>query len=273
MDTFSLRKYIVRLSALFCLAALGLLIWWGVEYHANLTRHGEDPRLRGNEWTDGPVKRYVKPTAEELQSYVGVAEEIVMAYSNGQVSAMQEWVRRFPKEAYRLRGDDLVKIIMPINRLWVRECVRIDRCRDFATPVDFERQMEMRLALTKIYGNFIVDSGETAVSELGTFDVTILKQLQEYKDKFERDGKSEFLPAAEHLIAEWIDQIESARGFTREYARSQKNGLGRLVERGEVTEEELMANVRIYPLLLQERCGYTPKWLDVEFPAVPAPRQ
>ena len=272
MDAFSLRKCLIRLSLSFGLAALGLLVWWGVQYHANLMRNEGGARLCGNKSANGPVQQYVRPTAEEVQSYVGIAEEIAMAYSNGQVSAMQEWVNRFPKEAYRLRGDDLVKIIQPINRLWFRECGRIDLCEDFATPVEFEQQMEMRLALTKIYGNFIVDSGETAVSELGTFDVTILKQLQEYKDKFKRDGKSEYLPAAERLIAEWIEQIESERGFTREYARSQRNGLRRLVERGEVTEEVLMANVRIYPLLLKERCGYTPKWLDEEFPAAPVAR-
>lgn len=270
MDAFSLRKCLVRLSLLFGIAVLVLLVWWGIEYHAYLGRHRGNPLWRGNECTNGPVQQYVRPTAEELRSHVSIAEEIVRAYSNGQVSVMQEWVCRFPKEVYRLRGDDLVKTILPINRLWFRECGRIDRRRDFATPVEFEQQMKMRLALTKIYGNFIVDSGETAVSELGTFDVTILKQLQEYRDKFEREGKREFLPAAERLIAEWVEQIESERGFTREYARSQRNGLRRLVERGEVTEEVLMANVRIYPLLLKERCGYTPKWLDEEFPAVPA---
>ena len=98
-----------------------------------------------------------------------------------------------------------------------------------------------------------------------TFDVTILKQLQEYRDKFKREDKNEYLKASERLIAEWIEQIESERGFTREYARSQKRGLWRLVESGETTEEVLMTNVRIFPLLLKERCGYTPKWLDAEF--------
>ena len=269
MDAFSLRKCLARMSLLVGLAALGLLAWRSVERHSCFARHQGNPRIYGNEWTNGPVQHYVKPTEDELRSYAGIAEEIVTAYSNGRVSAMQEWVNRFPKEAYRLRGDDLVKILQPVNRLWVRECGRIDCRREFATPVEFEQQMEMRLALTKIYGNFIVDSGETAVSELGTFDVTILKQLQEYRDKFEREGKSEFFPVTERLIAEWIEQIESERGFTREYARSQRNGLWRLVERGEVTEEVLMANVRIYPLLLKERCGYTPKWLDEEFPVAP----
>lgn len=270
MDAFSLRKSLAWLLLLVGIIALGLLAWWGVEYRAYLVRHSGNPRRHGNEWAKRPVQRYVRPTAEELRSYADIAEEIVTAYSNSQVSVMREWVSRFPKEAYRLKGDDLVKIIWPINRLWSCECVQIDRCGDFATPVEFEQQMEKRLALTKIYGNFIVASGETAVSELGTFDVTILKLLQEHRDKFEREGKSEFLSVAERLIAEWIEQIESERGFTREYARSQKSGLWRLVESGEVTEDALMTNVRIYPLLLKERCGYTPKWLDKEFPVAPA---
>lgn len=266
MDSVSLKKCLARLSFLIGVASLGLFIWWGVEHHACLARHQGNTRLHGNECTDGPVQRYVTPTADELRSYVSIAEEIVMAYSNGQVSVMQELVGRFPKEFYRLRGDDLVKVILPVNRLWFHECGRIDRCREFATPVEFERQMGMCLALTKLYGKLIVDSGETAVGELVTFDVTILKQSQEYSDKFKREDKNEYLKASERLIAEWIEQIESERGFTREYARSQKRGLWRLVESGETTEEVLMTNVRIFPLLLKERCGYTPKWLDAEFP-------
>lgn len=269
MDAFSLRKYLVRSSWLFGLAALGLLVRWGVQYHAHLVQHEGEHRRHGKEWANGTVRQYVKPTADELRSYVDIAEEIVTAYSNGQASVMQELGDQFPKEAYRLRGNDLVKILLPINRLWFHECGRINRRRKFATSEEFERQMGMFLSLTKLYGNFIVDSGETAVSELGTFDITILKQLQEYRDEFEREGKGEFLSAVERLIADWSKQIESERGFTREYARSQKNGLWRLVERGEVTEAKLMENVRIYPLLLKERCGYTPKWLDEEFPTVP----
>lgn len=270
MDAFSLRRYVVRLSWLFCLAALGLLVRWGVQYHAHWVQHEGEHRRHGNEWAGGAVRQYAKPTAEELRSYVDIAEGIVTAYSNGQVSVMQELGGRFPKKAYRLRGNDLVKILLPINRLWFHECERVNRRRKFATSGEFERQMGMFLGLTKLYGNFIVDSGETAVAELGTFEITILKQLQEYRDEFEREGKSEFLSAVERLIADWVEQIESERGFTREYARSQKNGLWRLVERGEVTEAKLMENVRICPLLLKERCGYTPKWLDVEFPAKPA---
>lgn len=270
MDAFSLRKGLSGLLLFVVLAALCLLAWWGVEHRAYLARHEEISRLRGNECAKGPAKRRVKPTVEELQAYVGIAEEIVTAYSNGQASAMQEWVKRFPKDVYLLRGDDHFKIKLPISRLWFRECCANDRLMDFATLGEFEHYMEMRLALTKIYGNFIVDSGVTAVDDLRTIDCTVLKQLQGYRDKFKREGRSEFLPTADRLLAEWIEQIESERGFTREYARSQKNGLWSLVERGEVTEEVLMANVRICAMPLQERCGYTPKWLDEEFPAVPS---
>ena len=269
MDSFALRKFLVRLSLLAGLAALGLLAWWGAEC---LVRHEEDLRRHGNGCAKVPVQQYVKPTAEELQVYVDMAVEIVKAYSNDQVSVMQELAKSIPKDAYRLRGDDHIKIMSPINRLWFQECRANDRLMDFEAVEEFKHCMGKRMALTKIYGNFIVDSGVTAVDVLVSLDITILKRLQEHRDKFEREGKSEFLSAAERLIAEWIEQIESERGFTREYARSQKIGLWRLVESGEVTEDVLMTNVRIYPLLLKERCGYTPKWLDKEFPVVPAVR-
>ena len=145
MDAFSLRKCLIQLSLLFGPAALGLLVWWGVQRPVCLMRNEGDSSLRGNELANGSVQRYVKPTDEELRAYAGVAEEVVTAYSNGQVSVMQECINRLPKEAYRLRGDDLVKIILPINRLWFRECGRIDCRRDFVTPEEFEQQMGKRL--------------------------------------------------------------------------------------------------------------------------------
>lgn len=265
MESLVLRRRLLRFLLLGSIAAIGLLVKLTVSHVEEVSRHNRSCP-HGNECYKGPAVRYVHPTADEMQTYTRVAEEIVKAYSNGQVSVMQEWAGRFPKEAYRLRGDDLVKVIQPVSKLWFRECVRIGRLVFFATPEEFERQMGMRLALSKLYGNFIVDSGETADDVLVTLDITILNQLQGCRTKFEKEGKSEYLPAVERLMEDWIGQIESEKGFTREYARSQKNGLRRLVEKGELTEDGLIAHARIYPLLLQERCGYTPKWLDEEFP-------
>lgn len=265
MESLVLRRRLLRFLLLGGIAAIGLLVKLAVSHVEEVSRHHRSCP-HGNECYKGPVARYVHPTADEMQTYTRVAEEIVMAYSNGQVSAMQESVNQFPKEVYRLRWDDLVKVIHPVNRLWFRECSMNRQLRDFATVGEFEHYMEMLLELTKLYGNFIVDSGETAVDVLMSFDITMLKQLQGYRDKFEREGKGEFISTVERLAADWIDQIESEKGFTREYARSQKNGLWRLVERGELTEEALMANVRSCVQPLKERCGYTPKWLDVEFP-------
>ena len=265
MESLVLRRRLLRFLLLGGIAAIGLFVKLAVSHVEEVSRHHRSCP-HGNECYKGPVARYVHPTADEMQTYTRVAEEIVKAYSNGQVSVMQGWARRFPKEAYRLRGDDLAKVIQPVSKLWFRECVRTGRLVFFATPEEFERQMGMRLALSKLYGNFIVDSGETADDVLVTLDITILNQLQGCRTKFEKEGKNEYLPAVERLMEDWIGQIESEKGFTREYARSQKNGLRRLVERGELTEDGLIVHARIYPLLLQERCGYTPKWLDAEFP-------
>ena len=103
MESLVLRRRLLRFLLLGGIAAIGLLVKLAVSHVEEVSRHHRSCP-HGNECYKGPVERYVHPTADEMQAYTRVAEEIVKAYSNGQVSVMQEWARRFPKEASRLRG-------------------------------------------------------------------------------------------------------------------------------------------------------------------------
>ena len=269
MEPLALRKRLFRLSLAVGLVAIALLAVWIAVRHAEAVRH-MGGRPRGNEWLAGydpPVKRYVPPTAEEMQAYQEVAREIVSAYSNGLLSAMREWAGRFPAEAYKLGHKDSSKIIYPVERAWRCEHRLHKPLEEFATPDAFEHAMRMRLALTVIYGNFKVASkmGDNFLIDL---DFYTLQQLQKYEAKFKREGKADFLAAAERLEAEWILQIESEKGFTREYMRSLKV-LGRdLLEMGRVTEKDVSDTIRGCVYSLQKRCGYTPKWFVEEFPVI-----
>ena len=234
---------------------------------------------RGDEWQAGfdpPVRQYVPPTAEEMSIYLQVVGDIVSAYSNGQEKAMYDGVARFPKSVYDLRGDDHHRVELPLARMWCNEQIRFrkDGLKEFASAEDFERAVRVSMALARIYGRFMVDS-ELEVHTIVSIECEMLECLQKYKDKFVREGKSDCLQATERLLAEWIAQIESENGFVRAYMRSQDQGLRRmrLVERGETTENELRRCVRggVYPL--QKLCGYTPKWLDEEFPLLPEDKE
>lgn len=238
------------------------------------------PFRRGDEWQAGfdpPVKQYVPPTAEEMRTYLQIVGDIVTAYSNGQEKAMYEAVARFPKSVYDLRGDDHHRVELSLARMWCNEriWVRKNGLKEYASAEDFEHTMRVSMALARIYGSFIVDSGLTADNTIVSIECGTLERLQKYKDKFVWEGRSDCLQATERLLAEWIAQIESENGFVRAYMRSQDQGLRRmrLVERGETTENELRRCVRggVYPL--QKLCGYTPKWLDEEFPLLPEDKE
>ena len=266
MEPLVLRKRLFRLSLAAGLVAIALLAVWIAVRHVEAVRHRGG---RGNEWQeglDGPVKRYVRPTAEEMQAYQKISEEIVSAYSNGQLSARRDWAGRFPEGAYHLRGGDSSDAIYPVNRAWHSEHRLYKPLEEFATPDAFEHAMRMRLALTVIYGNFLVAS-KMGDNFLISLDFCTLLQLQKYEAKFRREGKADFLAAAERLEAEWIQQIESEKGFTRTYMRRLKRLSRHFMERG-VTEEEMRDSIRCRVELLQKRCGYTPKWLDEEFSVI-----
>ena len=267
MEPFVLRKRLFRLSLAVGLVTIALLAVWVAVRHAEAVRHRGGGR--GNEWLAGidpPVVQYVRPTAEEMQSYQEISEEIVSAYSNGQLSAMRDWAGRFPEGAYHLRGGDSSDAIYPVERAWRSEHRLYKPLEEFATPDAFEHAMRMRLALTVIFGDFLVASGSSK-DTLIDLDFCTMLQLQEYEAKFRQEGKADFLAAAERLETEWIQQIESEKGFTRTYMRHLKRFSRHFMERG-VTEEEMRDSIRGCVYSLQKRCGYTPKWFD-EFKNIP----
>ena len=267
MEPLVLRKRLFRLSLAAGLVAIALLAVWIAVRHAEVMRHRGGGR--GNEWLEGidpPVVQYVRPTAEEMQSYQEIASGIVSAYSNGQMSVLRELSERFLESACHLRYGDSSKAISPVSRTWSSEHRTDKPLEEFATPDAFEHAMRMRLALTVIYGNFLIASKmvDNALIEL---DVYTLLQLQEYESKFRREGKADFIAAAGRLEAEWIQQIESEKGFTRTYMRRLKRLSRHFMERG-VTEEEMRDSIRGCVYSLQKWCDYTPKWLDEEFSVI-----
>ena len=268
MEPLVLRKRLFLLSLAVGLVAIALLAVWIAVRHAEAVRH-MGGRPRGNEWLAGydpPVKRYVPPTAEEMRSYQEIARGIVSAYSNGQLSVLRELSERFLESACHLRYGDSSKAISPVSRTWSSEHRTDKPLEEFATPDAFEHAMRMRLALTVIYGNFLVAS-KMGDNFLISLDFCTLLQLQKYEAKFRREGKADSLAAAERLESEWIQQIESEKGFTRTYMRHLKRLSRHFMERG-VTEEEMRDSIRGCVYLLQKRCGYTPKWFVEEFPVI-----
>lgn len=272
MVSSALVRRFFRLLPLAAFAVIAVLAAW------TLVRGGDARRRSGCVPSDRVDKsrceiatRRVSPTDDELRSYLRIMQEVVNAYSNCQIEAMIESKRQLPSKAYQLIEKDHLKLEMPINQIWRGDWVLNSGIKEFASEEEFDRQMKRSLAIAKLYGEFLVASGRIADEILVMIDWIALKRLQTYRDEFKRGGKNDCVQAAERLLADWIGQIESKNGFTRAYMRAQKVCLGHFLKTGELSEEKLVQYVRDYVQPLRDRCGYTPKWLDEEFPARPPP--
>lgn len=274
MVSSALVRRFFRLSSLVISGAIVIFAAWV------FVQRGDAKRSSGCELGDSAdggtckiANLCVPPTDDELGAYLRVIQGVVNAYSNCQIEAMFEIVRQLPSKAYQLREKDHLKLEIPINQTWRGDWVLNRGIKEFASEEEFDRQMKRSLAIAKLYGEFLVASGRIVDEILVTIDWIALKRLQTYRDEFKRGGKTDCARTAERLLVDWMDQIESEKGFTRAYMRAQKVGLAHFVKTGELSEAKLVQYVRDYVRPLQERCGYTPKWLDEEFPAVSVTQQ
>lgn len=269
MESLVLRNWLRRLLSAAGVVMIALLAILFARRYGEAVCHRDSGRRHGNEWQAGfdpPVKRYVPATSEELQSYLGTVNEIVQAFSNGQAEAMCELVDRLPPGVYRLRGDDHRKVFLPLNQLWYYEC-KINTWRnDFATEEEFERYLHTRLTLIRIYGDCLIESGMAADNILLVMDFMTLERMQSYEKMYQGQEEVGRLAITKAYIQKWTEHIESEHGFAREHMRVASRVFKRLVEIGEFSDAELSRQIRLCAGVWIKRCGYTPKWLDEEFP-------
>lgn len=259
-----------KLCALFlvviaCAATLALVR--GIFKSSPVCR-GEDS-MASSATADVPsmVKRYVPPLEGEMREYERIVCEIVSAYSNQQANLILECVKKLPDRFFELRGNDWNQAILPMNRAWFDGWSIGEPTMTFKTCEDLRTWLLANLTFAKVYGTMLSKSGN--MDMLPAFDVWVLTGLQAHKEKYAKACKRDYLDVTERFIAAWVEQIESERGFTREYMRWQNKSLCRLVKEGELTPAKLRQNIRGNVWPLQKRCGYTPKWLDEEFPLLP----
>ena len=154
-------------------------------------------------------------------------------------------------------------LLSPFNRSFLRT----DILQDFERVEDFVRFSWVNTEVSMFFGMLYARGRE--------FDVlTCLEELsflrfRKYKEKFHTEGKKELEQMAQRFMDLWIAHIESPEGFTR-------IGLRALVRKGTELSEAMRPGSGLPQKSVIEfgrgmtmglvRCGYTPKWLDAEFP-------
>ena len=101
-------------------------------------------------------------------------------------------------------------------------------------------------------------------------------RFRKYKEKFHAEGKKDLEQVAQRFMDLWIAHIESPEGFTRIGLRGlirQRTELDEAVRPGSgVSHEDVIEFGRGVTMGLV-RCGYTPKWLDKDFPPLPEEKE
>ena len=156
---------------------------------------------------------------------------------------------------------------MPLAFAFDDAFLRAERLLDFEDVGEFERFAWVNTEVSMYYGRLYLRGRNfeilTCIEEL-----TFLR-FRKYKEKFLAEGKKDLEQVAQRFMDLWIAHIESPEGFTRIGLRGlirQRTELDEAVRPGSgVSHEDVIEFGRGMTMGLV-RCGYTPKWLDKEFP-------
>lgn len=194
-------------------------------------------------------------------------DRITEAYTNGQIEAMRDLSAQMPGVITNVINWHYIEFIRVFSNLVDKEFLTVSMLYDFNTKDECCYFMDRNLLAVRIMGELCLRRQDYS-GMLPRIDKEAFRQLVRYKEKFHKEGRIDCEECVDRRIAEWIAQIESETGFTRMYMKHQISVQHYLVEQRGWTIERLLNAIRHEADGLI-RAGYTPKWLDKEFPAVP----
>ena len=219
-------------------------------------------------WSDmdiDPPNQTVTAAAQE--ELVSAYRELYVAYTNSDVDAMQDCMSRMPSTV----SNVLARILLVAEgdfyeSVWSTFLTSTNLV-EFANVEDVRRYFQVNLLAVRFLGD--TDLRRRSYSGLISIERRVLKKLNCYKEKFHNETRTDMEACIDGFIAQWVEHIESEKGYTRMYMRSQVALQCDHVLKDGWSQERLLDAIRRYADGLI-RVGYTPKWLDEEFPAVPA---
>ena len=211
------------------------------------------------------------PSETEMASLAEIYGTVARAYSNGQVSVIRECetlisnrVVNLDYHVYESLSSGTVKLLFG-NFLASRSLKKIE---DFSSPGALSDYLEVNLALVRFLGMAAAERVGLG-NPVDWWEGMSLRNLKEYKKRAAALGMHEHERVVDMFLSHWINLIESEKGLTRIKLRRNmpaRSMSARMV--GDLSPEQVVKGVRAYALNLIN-CGYTPKWLDEEFPLPP----
>ena len=190
-----------------------------------------------------------------------------------------------PESAYRKAADayqnrDLIAlrtalcslpafpdVRMPLGFAFDNAFLRTERLLEFSRVDDFERFAWVNTEVSMYYGR--LHMREKHFEFPISIEYLTFLRFRKYKEKFHAEGKKDLEQAAQRFIDLWVAHIESPEGFTRIGVRGMIKQQTELVDAARpgcgMSKKGAVSLGRAMSMGLV-RCGYTPKWLDKDFP-------
>lgn len=166
---------------------------------------------------------------------------------------------------YSLPAFPAVK--MPLRFAFDNSFLRTERLYDFDRVDDFERFAWVNTEVAMYYGRLYLRGKDFEI--LTCIEEFSFLRFKNYKEKFHSEGKKDLEQVAQRFMDLWIAHIESPEGFTRIGLRGlvrQRTELDEAVRPGGGVSQKAVIEFGRGMARGLVSCGYTPKWLDVDFP-------
>lgn len=151
--------------------------------------------------------------------------------------------------------------------LWKKEL------QEFSSAQEYESFAIVNTELVKYFGCREIRDGRLELAE--TKEYLTYRTLNEYCEKFRKEGDAELVACAEKFLAKWVEHIESSDGFTRKsacYLLFLNTEYANMIRpEAALSHQEALRAARSTANGLVN-CGYTPKWLkefDADAPSSP----
>ena len=163
---------------------------------------------------------------------------------------------------------------MPLRLAFDDSFLRTERLQDFTDAGVFERFAWVNTEVSMYYGRLYLRGRDFEI--LTCIEEFSFLRFRKYKEKFHAEGKKDLEQVAQRFMDLWIAHIESPEGFTRIGLRGlvrQRTELAEAVRPGGGVSQKAVIEFGRGMARGLVRCGYTPKWLDVDFPPLPEEKE
>lgn len=269
------KKYKVFL--LCALSCIGLVLVWvclRIALQKEQQREEGELRQRRAEWSRKYSSELHREAVSEgeAKALKGLYAEIACAYTNVQPGVMLDCIGALSNRVRNIPDNLFTEMERLVYVPFVHGFCEMRSLEAFHDAEAFERYAAVNCEMAKFISRMCFQRKDYWDAHLLIVECQTFAKLRKYAEVFDREGRSGLAEVANRYLGSWVDFIESDEGISRVLARNQYEqhmALNVREERQVITHEHATRLARAMAEPLKKK-GYTPKWVDAEFPAAPS---